>query len=267
MPDATHSILIPELDLPRMPNADPRPLLFFPRLALAVLGFFAASAYGVGLALIRRDRSRVAYDTARMLVRLMRPPLGFRTRVVGRENLEARRPCIYLSNHQSAYDVPVLAELYPVNTVVIGKKELSRIPFFGWVFRVTGNILIDRRHNPSAVGRLKEVEEAIRERGVSVWIFPEGTRGKVPGKLLPFKKGAFYMAAAASVPIVPIVVEPLRPYFDAERHHLCAGEIEVRVLAPIEPGPSGEAGVEALMARVHNRMQEALSEMAGKKQL
>jgi 1-acyl-sn-glycerol-3-phosphate acyltransferase len=238
--------------------------MFLPRLALAILGFFAASAYGVGLALVRRDRSGVAHETALMLARLMRPPLGIRTRVVGRENMEARRPCIYLSNHQSAYDVPVLAELYPVNTVVIGKKELSRIPFFGWVFRVTGNILIDRKNNPSAVGRLREVEDAIRERGVSVWIFPEGTRGKVPGRLLPFKKGAFHMAAATGVPVVPIVMEPLQPYFDPKRRHLRPGEIEVRVLEPVEPGPPGDAGVAALMETVQGRMQEALSEMREK---
>jgi 1-acyl-sn-glycerol-3-phosphate acyltransferase len=236
-------------------------LVFLPRLSLAILGFFAASAYGVGLALVRRDRSLVARDTARMLMRLMRPPLGIRTRVVGRENMEARRPCIYLSNHQSAYDVPVLAELYPAGTVVIGKKELSRIPFFGWVFRVTGNVLIDRKNNPSAVGRLREAEDAIRERGVSVWIFPEGTRGKVPGELLPFKKGAFYMAAAAGVPIVPIVVEPLQPYFDPKRWHVRPGELEVRVLEPMEPDASGEAGVADLVERVHARMQAALSEM------
>jgi 1-acyl-sn-glycerol-3-phosphate acyltransferase len=235
--------------------------MFYPRLALAILGFFAASAYGVGLALVRRDRARVAHDTARMLMRLMRPPLGIRTRVIGREMLEARRPCIYLANHQSAYDVPVLAELYPPDTVVIGKKELSRIPFFGWVFRATGNILIDRKHNPSAVGRMLEAEEAIRDRGVSVWIFPEGTRGTVPGELLPFKKGAFYMAAAAGVPVVPVVVEPLEPWFNPGRRHIRAGELEVRVLEPVEPGPGGEAGVRALIETVHGRMQAALSEM------
>jgi 1-acyl-sn-glycerol-3-phosphate acyltransferase len=235
--------------------------MFFPRLVLAILGFFSASAYGVGLALVRRDRSRVAHDTARTLMRLMRPPLGIRTRVVGRDNLVARRPCIYLANHQSAYDVPVFAELYPPDTVVIGKKELSRIPFFGWVFRATGNILIDRKNNPSAVGRLREAEEAIRERGVSVWIFPEGTRGREPGRLLPFKKGAFYMAVAAGVPVVPVVLEPLQPWFDPSRRHLRPGELEVRVLEPVDPVGSGEAAVAALIATVHARMQETLSEM------
>jgi 1-acyl-sn-glycerol-3-phosphate acyltransferase len=237
-------------------------LLFYPRLALSILGFFAASAHGVGLALVRRDRSRVAYDTAQMLMRLMRRPLGISTRVLGREHMDACRPCIYLSNHQSAYDIPVLAEIFPPNTVVIGKQELSHIPLFGWVFSATGNILIDRKNNPTAVGQMQAVEEAIRNRGVSVWIFPEGTRGKVPGTLLPFKKGAFYMSVATGVPIVPIVVEPLRPYFDPKRRHLKSGELEVRVLEPVEPGEKNEKAVADLVHTVQSRMQAALTEMA-----
>ncbi|CAN5624347.1 1-acylglycerol-3-phosphate O-acyltransferase [soil metagenome] len=246
-----------------MPSGTPNAtLLFYPRLALSVLGFFAASAHGVGLALVRRDRSRVAYDTAQMLMRLMRRPLGIRTRVLGRENMDARRPCIYLSNHQSAYDIPVLAELFPPDTVVIGKRELSNIPLFGWVFSATGNILIDRKNNPTAVGQMRDVEEAIRVRGVSVWMFPEGTRGRVPGKLLPFKKGAFYMAVATGVPVVPIVVEPLQPYFDPKRRHLKSGELEVRVLEPVEPGDQGEKAVTELIETVQSRMQDTLSEMA-----
>lgn len=227
-----------------------------------MLGFFAASAYGVALALVRRDRSMVAYDTARALQRLMRPPLGIRTRVVGREHLTAHRPCIYLANHQSAYDVPVLAELYPPRTAVIGKKELKTIPFFGWVFVATGNILIDRKHNASAVGRMQEAEEAIVSRGVSIWIFPEGTRGKVPGTLLPFKKGAFYMSIATGAPIVPIVLEPLQPYFDPRRRHLRPGELEIRVLEPVFPSGSGESGAAGLLEEVQGRMQAALTGMA-----
>jgi 1-acyl-sn-glycerol-3-phosphate acyltransferase len=241
--------------------------MFYLRLGLGVLGFFAASAYGVLLALVRRDRSRVAYDTARAFVRLMRPPLGIRTRVVGREHLEAHRPCIYLANHQSAYDVPVLAELYPPGTAVIGKRELRRIPFFGWLFQVTGNVLIDRRDNPSAVGRMRQAEEAIVGRGVSIWIFPEGTRGKVRGRLLPLKKGAFYMATATGVPLVPIVVEPLQPYFDPRRRHLRPGELEVRVLEPVFPRGEGERAVQELVHDVQERMQRALTEMTERQDL
>lgn len=218
--------------------------------------------YGIAITIFRRDRTRVARDYACMMARLMRPALGLRTRVIGREHLSSRTPCVYVANHQSMYDVPILAELYPEETVVIGKRELRRIPFFGWLYAVTGNILIDRRDNPSAVGRLREAEEAIIQRGVSVWIFPEGTRATEPGRLLPFKKGAFYMAVAAGAPLVPIVVEPLAPFFDAERRHIRPGTVRVRVLEPIETAGLSDADVPHLISRTHGAMQAALSQMA-----
>lgn len=237
--------------------------MFYLRIALGLLAFVAASVYGIGIAVLRRDRSRVAHDYARMMARLMRPPLGIRTRVIGREHLLQQRPCIYVANHQSAFDVPVLADLYPPDTVVIGKKELRQIPFFGWLYAVTGNILIDRSNNAGAVGRLREAEEAIRQRGVSVWIFPEGTRGKEPGRLLPFKKGAFYMAVATGAPLVPVVAEPLRPFFDVTRRRIRTGTVEVRVLEPIPTTGLTEADVVPLLNETWARMQQALDQMAG----
>src|SRR5690606_21124623 len=196
--------------------------------------------YAIVIALIRSDRSRVAYDYARAMVRLMRPPLGLKVQVEGQEHMTAQRPCIYIVNHQSAFDVPVLAELHLPDTVIIGKKELRNIPFFGWLYEATGNILIDRSNTSRAVGRMREAETAIRERGVSVWIFPEGTRGKTPGKLLPFKKGAFYMAVAAGVPIVPVVVGPVAELFDVRKRLIRPGTVQVRVLEPISTEGFGD---------------------------
>lgn len=238
--------------------------MFYLRVGLSLLGFVGASIYAIGLALIRRDRSRVAYDYAMAMVRLMRPPLGLEVEVSGRENLTRRRPCIYIANHQSAYDVPVLAELHSPNTVIIGKKELADIPLFGWLYRVTGNILIDRANRANAVGRLREAEIAIRERGVSVWIFPEGTRGKVPGKLLPFKKGAFYMAAATGVPLVPVVVGPVTEVFDLNRRMARPGKVSVRVLQPIPTEGLRDADVEQLIRLARERMTEALEQLTNR---
>src|SRR5690606_13571712 len=140
--------------------------------------------------------------------------------VTGEDNLYRSRPCVFVANHQSLIDAPVLGRLYPEGTVLVGKKELRRFPFCGWIYLTTGHILIDRAHTASAVQRMRDAEAAIRERGVSVWMFPEGTRGDVPGELLPFKKGAFHLAIAAGVPVVPIVVSPLKPLIDTRRFRL-----------------------------------------------
>lgn len=240
--------------------------MFYLRVALSLLGFVAASLYAIAIALFRRDRSRVAYDYAMAMVRLMRPPLGLEVRVSGRHHIHEHRPCIYIANHQSAYDAPVLAELYSPNTVIIGKKELRWIPFFGWLYGVTGNIFIDRANTTTAVGRLREAEVAIRERGVSVWIFPEGTRGKVSGRLLPFKKGAFYMAIATGAPLVPIVVGPVTQVFDLGRRIARPGTVVVRVLEPIPTTGLADSDVEALIAIARTSMQEALDELVAEQE-
>lgn len=236
--------------------------MFYLRVALSLLGFVAASIYAIVIAVVRRDRSRVAYDYAMAMAKLMRPPLGLKVEVEGRENIMKQRPCIYIGNHQSAYDVPVLAELHTPHAVVIGKKELSRIPLFGWLYRITGNLLIDRSNRANAVGRLREAEVAIRERGVSVWIFPEGTRGSTPGALLPFKKGAFYMAIATGAPLVPVVVGPVTEVFDLKRRIARPGTVRVRVLEPIPTTGLTDADVDRLIATARGRMAEALAELA-----
>lgn len=237
--------------------------MFYLRTGLALLGFILASIYAIGIALIRRDRSRVAYDYAQAMVRLMRPPLGLKVNVEGREHMTAQRPCIYIVNHQSAFDVPVLAELHLPETVIIGKKELRNIPFFGWLYEATGNILIDRSNTTRAVGRMREAEVAIRERGVSIWIFPEGTRGKVPGQLLPFKKGAFYMAVAAGVPIVPVVVGPVAEIFDVGRRKIRPGTVQVRVLEPISTDDFTDQQIDLLIRTARDRMAATLAELSG----
>lgn len=241
--------------------------MFYLRLALGVLAFIAASAYGIGIAVLRRDRSLVAHDYARLLARLMRSALGLRVVVHGEENLYAQRPCIYISNHQSVFDVPILAGIYPPATVVIAKREIRKIPLFGWLYEVTGNVLIDRADRQQSVGRMKEAEEAIMERGASVWIFPEGTRGKIPGELLPFKKGAFYMAIASGAPLVPIVVSPLRELLDMKNRRIRSGTAEIRVLAPISAAGLTEADISSLMDTAQGRMQTALTEMARSREI
>ncbi len=236
--------------------------MFYLRIALGLLAFVAASVYGVAIAVFRRDRSRVAYDYARTLARLQQPALGIRVRMVGEEGLRAHRPCIFVCNHQSILDVPILAQAFAPGSVVIAKKELRRIPFFGWIYVVTGNILIDRADNRSAVGRLKEVEDAILRRRVAVWIFPEGTRGTEPGQLLPFKKGAFYMAVATGAPLVPVVVSPLKPRLDIGARRLDPTVVEVRVLDPIPTAGLGEDDVVPLMHEARGRMAAALAGMS-----
>lgn len=236
--------------------------MFFLRGAVALLLFGAASAYGAALAVFRRDRSRVAHDYAMLLWRWLQPVLNLRVTYHGLDRLHAHRPCVFIPNHQSILDVAVLSRLHTPDAVVVGKKELKRIPFFGWIFEVTGNIYIDRADRASAVGRLRGAEASVVQRKAAVWIAPEGTRGSQPGRLLPFKKGAFQMAIHTGAPLVPVVTSPLRPATDIGRLRLRRNDVEVRLMEPIPTAGLSEADLPALMDEARRRMQAALTEMA-----
>lgn len=231
---------------------------FFLRLGAVLLSFGAASFEAFLRTLFSRDRTTVPKAYGGAIRRWMWPVIGLDVEVIGEANLRAARPCVYVVNHQSAMDVPILSVVFPEETVLIAKKELRRIPFFGWVYEATGNIFIDRKNNKGSIQRLREAQDAIRERGVSVWIFPEGTRGKVPGELLPFKKGAFFLAIGAGVPIVPIVVSPVAPLFSLSERVMVPGIAQIQVLPPIPTEGLEDSDVPDLIRRTHAAMSEAL---------
>jgi 1-acyl-sn-glycerol-3-phosphate acyltransferase len=186
------------------------------------------------------------------------PAAALRLRVEGRERLAARQPCVYVANHQSYLDYAVLGSIYPTRTVVLGRANLARMPLIGWLYRATGNLLVDRDDPASRRAALDALADAVHA-GRSVWVFPEGTRNGVPGTLLPFHAGAFRVAITTRVPVVPIVVEPLRPRTDLRARRLTPRRLTVRVLEPVVP--DGEEA-RALRDVVRERMLEALRELS-----
>jgi len=176
------------------------------------------------------------------------------------ERLVAHRPAILVGNHQSNLDAVVWAAFYPDATIVIGKKQIGLIPIFGWLFRATGNILIDRQDAAKARTSIAEAARRIQREGWRVWMAPEGHRNQGP-EMLPFKKGAFHLAIAAQVPVVPFVVGPLAAVLDAKRLLLRPGHIKVKVLEPIPTAGMTEDGLPALLARTRAEMDAARREL------
>jgi 1-acyl-sn-glycerol-3-phosphate acyltransferase len=129
---------------------------------------------------------------------------GVKVHVHGLEHLEVGRSVIYMSNHQSNFDIPVFLSALPVQFRWLAKAELFKIPIFGRGMRGAGYISLDRSNRKSAMASLAKAAETIRD-GSSVLIFPEGTRTE-DGNLLPFKNGGFILAVDAGVPIVPMAV-------------------------------------------------------------
>lgn len=125
-------------------------------------------------------------------------------KVEGLEYIDNDQNYIIMSNHTSYLDVPILLCAYPKNIYFIAKRELLKIPFFGWMMWLLGMIFIDRSNPKRSVRSMKIAANKLK-KGKNVLVFPEGTFDE-HGKLLPFKKGTFHIAVKAKMPILPVVI-------------------------------------------------------------
>jgi 1-acyl-sn-glycerol-3-phosphate acyltransferase len=123
----------------------------------------------------------------------------------GLEHVTPGQPFILVANHVSWFDIFAIAAKLPVDYHFVAKKELEKIPVFGLAWRVAGHISIDRTNRDSAARSLRKAGEQMRQQKSVVVIFAEGTRSRT-GRLLPFKKGAFVLAAETGIPIIPTIV-------------------------------------------------------------
>lgn len=181
-----------------------------------------------------------------------------RVRYEGLERLDQPTPCIYVGNHQSGMDMATFGSVIPRRMKVIAKTELRWIPVFGFFLWAAGNVLIHRANREKSISGLDEAVRQIQERDVSVWIFPEGTRNKSCEGLLPFKKGAFHMAIAAQIPIVPLVSSSLKGIAVLETPDLRGGEVTIKVLPPIPTQGMTKSDVDALSETVREKMLQAM---------
>ncbi len=172
-------------------------------LVYVVLATIVMATVVIIVALFSRD-GNTPHLVARAWAKSILFVSGIHVHVNGLENLNVGGSCILMPNHQSNFDIPVLLGCLPVQFRWLAKAELFKIPIFGRGMRGCGYISIDRSNRKSAFKSLTEAATKIRN-GVSVLIFPEGTRSW-DGKILPFKKGGFVLSVDAGVPIVPIVI-------------------------------------------------------------
>ncbi len=234
--------------------------------------FVAASLFGVSffigvsvlavfrLVVLKWERDRATRHWLDRWSGTMMAVLGWTLRVEHPERLVAHRPAVLVGNHQSNLDAVVWAAFFPDSTVVIGKKQIGLIPIFGWLFILTKNILIDRENAARARTSIAEAADRIRREGLRVWMAPEGHRNQGP-EMLPFKKGAFHLAIAAQVPVVPFVVGPLAAVLEARRLLVRSGTITVKVLEPIPTAGMTEDDLPALLSRTRADMDAARREL------
>jgi 1-acyl-sn-glycerol-3-phosphate acyltransferase len=169
---------------------------------------------------------------------------------------QATTPAVYIMNHQSALDVLSNYNFYPENCIVIVKKALMSVPFFGWIVALGDNISLERQNPKQSMARMKEAREAMELKKRSVWIFPEGTR-KNTGELHRFKHGAFHLAVQTGAPIIPVITSSYCKNIDFNR--TLSGTVIVEVLEPIETTLYSSSQIETLVEKCHKVMAEALS--------
>ncbi len=171
---------------------------------------------------------------------------------------QAPSRCIYIGNHQNNYDMVTISYMVLPRTVSVGKKSLIWVPFFGILYWVTGNILLDRDNRSKAHSTMSELAHRINDDNLSIWMFPEGTRSRGRG-LLPFKTGAFHAAVAAGVPIVPVVCSTTHNKIDLNRWD--NGNVICEMMEPIDVSTYTKDNVRELANYCHDLMARRIAEL------
>ena len=203
----------------------------------------AAGAIGVGL-LAGSKRRGVNFFTANSGALLLFAA-GVHLNVLGEENLTEQRPAVFIFNHRNQVDPFIATALVRDNFTSVGKKELEKNPLMFALGKVMDAAFIDRENTKAAVEELKKIEDLAR-KGLSIVIAPEGTRLDTT-EVGPFKKGAFRMAMAAGIPIVPIVIRNAEVIAARDSNTFNPGTVDVIVYPPI---PVDDWTVENLSARI-----------------
>lgn len=241
--------------------------LYYLKLSLVMLWFLLTSLLGMFYSVLHWGSLETNPKYARFFSRGVLRILGIKLEIEGEEYLHSGQPAIYIANHQSGLDMATFGAIYPYRALIIGKKELLWVPVFGLFFAAAGNILINRQKKAHAWAGLATAVEQIRSRKISIWIFPEGTRNRGDGNLLPFKKGAFYLAMKANIPLIPLVSASLTPLVDRKKKKITPGTLKIRILPPIHPSsldafhspssPHSDDPLSLLAEKVRTQMQDA----------
>ena len=197
-----------------------------------------------------RPLYRVGMWGARTAVRVA----GVRVRIVGLERLDASRTYVFMSNHASIIDPPVLLPRIPGRTSVMAKQELFRIAILGKAMRMASLVPVNRGDRDAGISAVRAATGVVRQ-GIHMTIFVEGHRS-FDGKLLPFKKGPFYLAEECNVPVVPVTISGSHFVMPKRRFAIKPGVVTLIFHQPIEPPEFGPR--ENLMERVRATINSGL---------
>ncbi len=234
-------------------------LLFYIYLLVVILVMFALSIIArVVCAPFDRKRT-VVHELSRALCMLFwRMPFAWRLRIEGLENIDRTQPYVITINHNSMADIIALY-FVPLGFRWVSKREVFRIPVIGQLLTLHGDITIDRGRGADAMNKVISDGRMWIGRGVSIAIFPEGTRSK-DGEIHRFKQGAFTLAKSAGTAILPVVMDGTRSIMRGLLFNW-RNRLTVKVLPPVPAEVVAEKEPTEVANMVHGRMTEALAQV------
>jgi len=222
-------------------------------ITILVLGIPSAIVF-IPLAVITGDVSDL-YRAVCFIVRAAMRTGGITLQVEGLENIPVGRACIFMANHISNLDPPILISYLPGRTAAFAKRGLFKIPVFGYCLKLAEFIATDREGNVEAAQQSVAQAGGILAKGIHITTFVEGRRSS-DGRLLPFKNGPFYLAMESGAPCIPISIygsEKIMPYSSPRIH---PGTMHIVFHSPLDP--AGYATRDELSAAVRAAIASAL---------
>jgi 1-acyl-sn-glycerol-3-phosphate acyltransferase len=208
-------------------------------------------------------RGYTAHHCARAWAWLILKTTGVRVRVDGLERVRPDSTYVFVSNHQSIYDIPVIFASLPFQLRIIAKESLARFPVLGWHLRRGGHLFVDRKH-PDPSGILKRWRQLVSD-GLSLIIFAEGTRSP-DGRVARFKAGSFLLAIEAGLPVVPLAVIGTRTVMPKGRLRTEPADVTLVIHDPIPTAAvlaPTVADSKALAGRVHRLVADSVERLQG----
>lgn len=216
------------------------------------------ASFGILLSLFTKDDKIIHFYIAAPWSKIILWVTNVTVEIGGLNELDKDKSCIYIPNHLSYFDIFSLLAYLPVNFKFILKKELMKLPVFNWAVKRAGYISIDRS-SPSKARRTFKQAVTMIQAGKSLVIFAEGTRSK-SGNLQPLKKGAFQLAIASGVPIVPIAIKGSNNVMKKGDFKIKSGPITIQVGKPISTIGCKLKSMPELIERVTATLREMLEE-------
>jgi 1-acyl-sn-glycerol-3-phosphate acyltransferase len=218
-------------------------------LSTAVLG-----ALGILFVLLLRSE-RMFERIERLWVEIVLKASRVRVHVEGKENLVEGNAYIFISNHLSYYDIPVLVHSVPGSLKILTKKELFRVPIFGTAIKLGGHIRVDRFNRREAIKSVESARSVIA-RGKSVLVFAEGTRS-VDGNIGSFKKGGIMLALKTGAPIVPVTIFGSNTILGKDSWRLHPGTVRVQLSPPFNSDNYDISERDDLLRRIRETIVES----------